>query len=372
MADPISYGYSDALTNTDTFSTVYKVDFDTNTFIVTLPTTTPLDLGVGGVAIMSDNQFSLTGAQAAVTGSTLSNNFEAVSEFVGINGAFKTYLDNTYGAGNWSATYTGYSTVDAVPRVLAGPPDVNSGLDQPIISINFGPNIPSPPPGFEGGLDYFVLSSQATLPTDGGVAVYAPYYYSCFEKNTLIKTPSGEVPVHELKIGDAILTADGRAVDVKWVGYQAINAFFAKKHDTMPVRLMAGSLGNNLPKNDLYVSPDHAFLIDGLLINAAALVNEETIAQVQEWAGDVEYYHIETEDHEIILAEGVPAETLLDNSGREKFANYAEFQELYPQGKVTIELDLPRVKFTRQLPKLIKDRIAKVAESLRGKAELVA
>jgi len=370
MVTPVSFGYNDSATNTDTFGTVYKINFDTNTNVVSGPAS--VDLGLGGVAIMSDNQFSGDGSATAVTGSVLSNDFEAVSEFVRINGAFKTYLDDTYGAGNWSATYTGFSTVDAVERVLLGSPDVNNGLDQPIISINFGPNIPNPPPNFEGGLDYFVLSSEATPPTDGGTAEFAPYYYSCFEKNTLIKTPSGEVPVHQLKIGDAVLTADGRAVDVKWVGYQAINAFFAKKHDTMPVRLMVGSLGDDLPKNDLYVSADHAFVIDGCLINAGALVNGETITQVQEWAGDVEYYHIETEDHEIILAEGVPAETLLDNSGREKFANYGEFQQLYPHGKVTKELDLPRVKFARQLPELIKHRIAKIALSLRDKLELVA
>jgi hypothetical protein len=152
------------------------------------------------------------------------------------------------------------------------------------------------------------------------------------------------------------------------MGYQAINSFFAKKHDSMPIKIIAGALGDALPKNDLYVSPDHAFLMDGLLVNASALVNGDNIFQVQAWAGDVEYYHIETEDHEIILAEGVSAETLLDNSGREKFTNYKEFQELYPEGKVMKELDFPRVKFPRQLPEQIKKRLA----AYQGDTEMVA
>ena len=136
----------------------------------------------------------------------------------------------------------------------------------------------------------------------------------------------------------------------------------------MPIKIIAGALGDALPKNDLYVSPDHAFLMDGLLVNASALVNGDNIFQVQAWAGDVEYYHIETEDHEIILAEGVSAETLLDNSGREKFTNYKEFQELYPEGKVMKELDFPRVKFPRQLPEQIKKRLA----AYQGDTEMVA
>ena len=36
-------------------------------------------------------------------------------------------------------------------------------------------------------------------------------------------------------------------------------------------------------------------------------------------------YHIETEDHDIILAEGAPAETFIDYVGRQAFDNYAEY-----------------------------------------------
>jgi len=362
------FGSADGIVNSDVFSYVFLIDFDPTTLEVTNPSIA-LDLssyvsGSEPIAQMTDSPTGLLDGAG-----TSFNNVEGVSEGVGILGGLKDYLDAQYGVGNWNAAYTGASTAGATAAdgALGTPtgPDPVGGVDQPIIAINY-----SAASGFatDAGFQYLVLSTTETAPTAGDFGVIAPYYYSCFEKDTLIATPAGDMVVSSLKIGDKVMTQDGRAVDIKWMGYQAINSFFAKKHDSMPIKIIAGALGDALPKNDLYVSPDHAFLMDGLLVNASALVNGDNIFQVQAWAGDVEYYHIETEDHEIILAEGVPAETLLDNSGREKFANYKEFQELYPEGKVMKELDFPRVKFPRQLPEQIKKRLA----AYQGDTEMVA
>ena len=359
MVTSTYFGSADIAANTDAFSYVYQVGYDPATHVIS--SASLLD---GTAATMSDSKT----ATDTITAVDISNNIEGAGEAVYLSGDFRTYLDGLFktGGGTWNSVYTGYSTSSADSYTdtssITGP-NPTSGLDQPIITINyFDAN------GDQIGSAYFVLSNQASLPVDGSIAIQGAYFYSCFEKNTLIATPAGDVVVSELKIGDKVLTQDGRAVDIKWIGYQAINAFFAKKHDSMPVRIAAGALGDDLPKNDLYVSPDHAFLMDDLLVNASALVNGTSITQMQTWAGNVEYYHIETEDHEIILAEGVPAETLLDNSGREKFANYKEFQELYPHGKLTKELDFPRVKFPRQLPEQIKKRLA----AYQGVAEMAA
>ena len=352
----IRFGAADTTPNSDIFSDVFLINFDLETYQVTSPSLLDLSTYVTGTDPIAQMTDSPTGAPAIPA----PNGFEGAAESVGISGGLKGYLDTQYGVGNWAASYTGYSTADASQYTgalsTATGPDPTHGLDQPIIAINYG-----------SSTQYLVLSTDATTPTNA-TAVPATYYYACFEKDTLIATPAGDVLVSELKRGDKVLTQDGRAVDIKWMGYQAINALFAKKHDSMPIRIAAGALGDDLPKNDLYVSPDHAFLMDGLLVNASALVNGESITQLQAWAGNVEYYHIETEEHEIILAEGVPAETLLDNSGREKFANYKEFQELYPEGKVTKELDFPRVKFPRQLPEQIKKKLA----AHQGNVEMAA
>ena len=366
MATSTYFGSTDAAPNTDAFAYVYQVNYDEGSHIITAPVliSTVGQESAPITATMSDSKTATD-----ITTNSISNNLEGAGEAVYLSGDFRAYLDSLYkvGGGSWNSVYTGYSTSSAVSSsdIPAGGYGIDPtiGLDQPIITINYfdaaGDQISSA---------YYVLSNESTLPIDGSVAVEGGYYYSCFEKNTLITTPAGDVVVSELKIGDKVLTQDGRAVDIKWIGYQAINAFFAKKHDSMPIKIAAGALGDDLPRNDLYVSPDHAFLIDGLLVNASALVNGESISQLQAWAGNVEYYHIETEDHEMILAEGVPAETLLDNSGREKFANYKEFQELYPQGKVTKELDFPRVKFPRQLPEQIKKKLS----AYQGNVEMAA
>jgi hypothetical protein len=132
--------------------------------------------------------------------------------------------------------------------------------------------------------------------------------------------------------------------------------------DYLPIKISANALGPGHPFQDLYVSPDHAVLFDSTLIHAKALINGTSIVQMNEWAGDVEYFHIETEDHELIYANGVPAETFIDNVSRKQFDNYAEFEALYPGAPMMTELDLPRVLFCRQLSTQTARRLSSLEE----------
>ena len=117
-----------------------------------------------------------------------------------------------------------------------------------------------------------------------------------------------------------------------------------------------------MPLRDLFVSPGHALYVDNcLLIDAKALVNGTTITQVTQWEGDLEYFHIETEHHEIILAEGTPAETFMDNVSRICFNNYSEYESLYPQASEMMELDIPRVSHQRQLPNAVKAKLEAIS-----------
>lgn len=194
----------------------------------------------------------------------------------------------------------------------------------------------------------------------------------CFARGTLISTPQGATAVETLAIGDEVLNVAGNAVKVKWIGRQTRHPLIAAIHHDLPIRISAGSLGDGLPLRDLFVSPDHALLVMGCLVHAQALVNGRTIEQVKKWAGNVEYFHIETERHEIILAEGAAAETFVDNVGREKFDNYAEFVALYPHAEPMIELDLPRINYQRQLPRAISRVLDAVADELLGRLATAA
>jgi hypothetical protein len=224
--------------------------------------------------------------------------------------------------------------------------------------------------GIDGDYSTAELQNVATafqVVPSGDSALIIDYYgvdnIACFTSGTLISTPTGSTPVQDLHIGDQILNHVGESVPVKWLGRQRFHPAFAG--DKLPICIKQGALGNDLPLRDLYVSPGHALYIDNcLLIDAKALVNGTTITQVTQWESDVEYFHIETEHHEIILAEGTAAETFMDNVSRTCFNNYSEYQELYPQAHEMIELDIPRVSHKRQLPNAVKAKLEAIAEVL--------
>ena len=181
----------------------------------------------------------------------------------------------------------------------------------------------------------------------------------CFLAGTHVATPAGESAVETLGIGDLVLTVDGRAAPVRWVGVQSVVTFFADPLRSFPIRIAAGALAEGLPVRDLCVSPDHALMLDGVLVQAGALVNGMTIVRQTAMPERFTYYHVELDDHALILAEGVAAETFVDNVTRRRFDNFAEYAALYGDTAAAIaELDVPRVKSARQLPRAVRDRIA--------------
>ncbi|WP_420397715.1 Hint domain-containing protein [Nioella sp.] len=180
----------------------------------------------------------------------------------------------------------------------------------------------------------------------------SPNLYLCFAEGTAIASPNGEVAVESLAIGDRVLTAEGRSVAVKWIGRQTVMTLFGPAERSMPVRFAAGSLGDGLPHNDLTVTADHGMLVDDVICHAGALVNGTTITRVPlaEMGESYTVYHIETEAHEIILANGAPAETFIDNVSRRAFDNFAEFETLYGDVPEMEELPYPRAMSARQVP----------------------
>ena len=102
------------------------------------------------------------------------------------------------------------------------------------------------------------------------------------------------------------------------------------------------------------VSPDHALLIDDILIQAGALVNGASIVREIPVAETFVYYHVELAEHALILAENAPAETFVDNVDRMGFDNWAEHEALFPDGKPIAEMPYPRAKARRQVPARIR------------------
>jgi hypothetical protein len=153
----------------------------------------------------------------------------------------------------------------------------------------------------------------------------------CYLRGTSIATPAGEIPVESLNIGDAVITRFNGYRKIKWIGRQSFaRRFVENDFDQIPVRITAGALGAGVPRRDLFISPGHSMLIDNVLVLASSLVNGITITQ--DWAPEeIQYYQIEFETHDCVLAEGAWSESYADTPDfRARFHNAAEFYALYP------------------------------------------
>lgn len=188
---------------------------------------------------------------------------------------------------------------------------------------------------------------------------------SCFAEGTRIDTPDGPVPVEDLQSGDLVTTADGRAVKVLWRGEQWIDTRLADPATVNPVCISRNALAPGVPLRDLWLSPDHAVGIDGMLVNAGALVNGRSVCRVQDMPLEgFTYYHVETEAHELLLAEGCAAESFIDQAAfaRDSFDNAPED----PCPRLLREMPLPRISARRHLPPVLRARLDKAVNMAAG------
>jgi hypothetical protein len=190
----------------------------------------------------------------------------------------------------------------------------------------------------------------------------------CFLAGTLIATPTGERPIETLQPGDLITTASGPQ-PVKFISRTTHFAAILDREDLLPIRISRGAFGQLGPVRDLYVSPDHAILLEGHLLQASVLVNGTTITRtsLQHWRHQrdpIEYLNIELEQHQLITAEGLTVESFVDNLPRSDWDNYAAYLSLYGRELPIRELSLPRIKFSRQIPSALRRSLQQLEASV--------
>lgn len=152
---------------------------------------------------------------------------------------------------------------------------------------------------------------------DKAEAKFGEVAFVSFARGTHITMASGaQVPIEELKVGDRVLTRDSGPQAIRWIGETTLRAV----GDFAPVVIKEGALFNT---RDLVLSPEHRLFIyqredrigagrAEVLVRARHLVNDETV--VRQDGGFIDYFQLLFDDHQIIYAEGIAAETLLVDS----------------------------------------------------------
>jgi probable HAF family extracellular repeat protein len=156
-------------------------------------------------------------------------------------------------------------------------------------------------------LEVYSDASDATV-----MALVEP---ACYLPGTMIRTSGGDVPIEALTAGNAVLTVDGDMLPVLRLDRRRVDCRRHPEPDhVLPVRVQAGAFGPGLPVRDLFLSPDHAIFAEGVLIPVKHLINGSSIRQID--MPEVTYFHVVLDEHAVILAEGLPAESYLDTGHR--------------------------------------------------------
>ncbi len=134
----------------------------------------------------------------------------------------------------------------------------------------------------------------------------------CFARGTLIETPQGPRFVESLQAGEMVNTLDSGPQPIRWAGAQTVKGQGAMA----PVHFAPGAIGNI---RALTVSQNHRMLVKGtraellfgeaeVLVAAKHLVNNRTIRILP--CASISYHHFLFDAHQIVFAEGCPAESL--------------------------------------------------------------
>ena len=217
----------------------------------------------------------------------------------------------------------------------------------------------------DSGSNTIVVSQFVTGPTNASGAIEDVI---CFSSDTLIKTPRGAVCVKDLRIGDSVLTYDHGYQPIQWIGSCRLSdTQLDAQPNLKPIRICAGALGPGFPAQDLIVSPQHRVLVSSaiakrmfdveqVLISAKKLLPIDGVDVVQDYSDGIEYWHILFHSHEIVWANGMPAETLFVGPEALKAVSSesrAEIEAMFPE---ICEIDF-QPSAVRYIPE--KGRLAK-------------
>lgn len=147
--------------------------------------------------------------------------------------------------------------------------------------------------------------------------------FACFLKDSLIKTQNGYMPVQDIAPGEMVsvfINGAEEQKEVVWAGtaHVAVNASLPEDQAGYPVRILKNSISENVPFKDMLITPEHCLFVEGKFVPARMLVNGCSI-YYDTTMTSYDYYHIETEKHSVIMADGMLTESYLDTGNRRNF-----------------------------------------------------
>ncbi|WP_244480184.1 Hint domain-containing protein [Methylobacterium sp. Leaf465] len=142
----------------------------------------------------------------------------------------------------------------------------------------------------------------------------------------------GEVSIEDLRLTDVAVTATGGRRSIRWIGRRdVLPDTYPVPATQWPVRILAGAFGTDacgqaVPARDLRLSPGHPVLIGADAANAGGVLVPimnliDGIAICREAVDRVTYWHVELDRHDILLAEGLPAESYFESGARAWFGS---------------------------------------------------
>ncbi|MFT8803389.1 MAG: Hint domain-containing protein [Gluconobacter cerinus] len=184
-------------------------------------------------------------------------------------------------------------------------------------------------------------SSLSTNPLQITYSNGNTYIGACFLSGSMISTPDGDVAVEDIKLGDEVIAFDWKSGQdivrpVVWVGKTHVNVRHGVPDDMSgyPIRILKDAISAGVPYKDMLITAEHSLFFDGKFVPARMLVNGRSIFYDKSITS-YDYYHVETEQHSVITADGMLTESYLDTGNRHTFRQEGSVVAFTPSRNLT-------------------------------------
>lgn len=193
----------------------------------------------------------------------------------------------------------------------------------------------------------------------------------CFLPGSMIRTTRGDVAVEDIQVGDMVVAFEqGTQVEraVVWVGRKRaiVRPDLPDDEAGYPVRISKGALAENVPYKDMLVTPEHCLFLNGAFVPARMMVNGGNIAYDYSLTS-YDYYHVETEQHAVIMADGALTESYLNTGDRNSFTETGNAPKRLTRTLNWEDDAAARLEVRTEVVKPLFDAIAARAETIAAR-----